>query len=238
MSGGGTMRENLGRHTCFFIHECAHAFIHTYRHVFRSKPCLILAQIFCFSLSSVSEHLTSRLKGKFGVWVFLLLLLLFSIEFELLYFQISIEQSPTKDTEIFVNKAFWHSGTFNLSILHLVLLLEYLYFQFYSSVLWCMPIVIKLVKLIMLRVCSNRRKSFPSGSEGKASACNAGDLGSIPWRRKWQPTLAILPGKSHGRRSLTEGYSPWGHKESDTSERLHFNPLTTQLLLSTNVPTS
>ena len=184
------------------------------------------------------RSLTSRLKGKFGVWVFFLLLLLFSIEFELLYFQISIEQSPTKDTEIFVNKAFWHSGTFNLSILHLVLLLEYLYFQFYSSVLWCMPIVIKLVKLIMLRVCSNRRKSFPSGSEGKASACNAGDLGSIPWRRKWQPTLAILPGKSHGRRSLTEGYSPWGHKESDTSERLHFNPLTTQLLLSTNVPTS
>ena len=33
----------------------------------------------------------------------------------------------------------------------------------------------------------------------------------IPWRRKWQPTPAFLPGKSHGQRSL-EGYSPWGHK--------------------------
>ena len=32
--------------------------------------------------------------------------------------------------------------------------------------------------------------------------------------RKWQSTPALLPGKSHGRRSLI-GYSPWGHKESD-----------------------
>ena len=41
------------------------------------------------------------------------------------------------------------------------------------------------------------------------------------WRRKWQPTPVLLPGKSHGLRSLV-GYSPWGHKESDTTERLHF----------------
>ena len=33
----------------------------------------------------------------------------------------------------------------------------------------------------------------------------------ISWRRKWQPTLAFLPGKSHGQRKLV-GYSPWGHK--------------------------
>ena len=33
-----------------------------------------------------------------------------------------------------------------------------------------------------------------------------------PWRRKWQPTLVSLPGKSHGQRSLV-GYSPWGCKE-------------------------
>ena len=45
----------------------------------------------------------------------------------------------------------------------------------------------------------------------------------IIWRRKWQPTPVFLPGKSHGRRSLV-GYSPWGHKESDTTERLHFHP--------------
>ena len=40
------------------------------------------------------------------------------------------------------------------------------------------------------------------------------------WRRKWQPTAAFLPGKSHGQRSLA-GYSPWGHKEMDTTERLN-----------------
>ena len=39
---------------------------------------------------------------------------------------------------------------------------------------------------------------------------------------EWQPTPVLLPGKSHGRRSLV-GFSPWGHKESDTTERLHFH---------------
>ena len=47
-------------------------------------------------------------------------------------------------------------------------------------------------------------------------------VGKIPWRRKWQSTPVFLPEKSHGRRSLV-GYSPWGHKESDTTERLHFH---------------
>ena len=41
------------------------------------------------------------------------------------------------------------------------------------------------------------------------------------WRRQWQPTPVLLPGESHGRRSLV-GCSPWGLKESDTTERLHF----------------
>ena len=41
----------------------------------------------------------------------------------------------------------------------------------------------------------------------------------ISWRRKWQPTPVFLPGKCHGERSLA-GYSPWGRKESDTTERL------------------
>ena len=40
-----------------------------------------------------------------------------------------------------------------------------------------------------------------------------------PWRRTWQPTPALLPGESHGQRSLA-GYSPQGHKESDMTERL------------------
>ena len=40
-------------------------------------------------------------------------------------------------------------------------------------------------------------------------------------RRQWRPTPVLLPGKSHGWKSLV-GYSPWGHKESDTTERPHF----------------
>jgi len=45
-------------------------------------------------------------------------------------------------------------------------------------------------------------------------------VGKIPWRRKWQPTPVLLPGESHGWRSLV-GYSPQGRKESDTTERIH-----------------
>ena len=44
-------------------------------------------------------------------------------------------------------------------------------------------------------------------------------LGRFPWRRKWQPTPVLLPGQSHGQRSL-EGYSSWGGKESDTTQQL------------------
>ena len=39
----------------------------------------------------------------------------------------------------------------------------------------------------------------------------------IPWSRKWQPASAFLSGESHGQRNLA-GYSPWGCKESDTTE--------------------
>ena len=41
-------------------------------------------------------------------------------------------------------------------------------------------------------------------------------------RRRWHPTPVLLPGKSHGRRSLV-GCHPWGHKESDTTEQLDFH---------------
>ena len=42
----------------------------------------------------------------------------------------------------------------------------------------------------------------------------------IPWRREWLPTPVILPGESHGQRSLG-GYSPWSHTESDVTEQLN-----------------
>ena len=69
---------------------------------------------------------------------------------------------------------------------------------------------------------------FPGGSEVKVSAWNVGDPGLIPGsgrspgEGKWQPTPVLLPGESHGGRSLV-GYSPWGCKESDTTEQLHFH---------------
>ena len=70
---------------------------------------------------------------------------------------------------------------------------------------------------------------FRGGSEVKASASNAGDLGSIPGLGRspgegnGNPLQSVfLPGESHGRRSLVD-YSPWGRKESDTTEWLHFH---------------
>ena len=43
-------------------------------------------------------------------------------------------------------------------------------------------------------------------------------VGKIPWKREWLPTPVFLPGEFHGQRSLV-GYSPGGHKESNTPER-------------------
>ena len=65
---------------------------------------------------------------------------------------------------------------------------------------------------------------FPGGSDGKESACNAGELGLIPGLRR-------APGGGHGNplqysclengQSNQTGYSPWGCKELDVSEQLN-----------------
>ena len=54
--------------------------------------------------------------------------------------------------------------------------------------------------------------------------CSPGQLGylSSRWRRQWHPTAKLLPGKSHGRRSLV-GCRPWGLEESNMTEQLHFH---------------
>ena len=54
--------------------------------------------------------------------------------------------------------------------------------------------------------------------------------GKIPWRRPWQPTLVSLPGEFHGQRSLA-GYSPWGCKQSGTTEWLHFTMLSSYIVV-------
>ena len=72
---------------------------------------------------------------------------------------------------------------------------------------------------------TQRRQGFPGGAVVNNPPANAGDTadagaGKVLWNRTWQPTPVFLPGKPHGQRSLT-GYSPWGHKESDTTESTH-----------------
>ena len=66
---------------------------------------------------------------------------------------------------------------------------------------------------------SRTRLKQLSSSSGSIAHLNQQD----PWRREWQPTPVFLPGESHGQRSMA-GYSPWGHRESDTAE--HLNMLT------------
>ena len=66
---------------------------------------------------------------------------------------------------------------------------------------------------------------FPGGSDGnkfclQRRRCRFNPwVGRIPWRREWLLTPVFLLGEISGQRSLA-GYSPWGHKESDTTERL------------------
>ena len=74
------------------------------------------------------------------------------------------------------------------------------------------------------RICSN------FGWDSKASTYNAGDPGSIPGSGRspgegnGNPLQYSCLKKSHGWRNLV-GYSPWGHKESDTTEWLHLGSL-------------
>ena len=92
-------------------------------------------------------------------------------------------------------------------------------------------------------VCPKNHLLSPKGStrlprwlSGKEYTCQCRRHGfdpwsmKIPWRRKWQPTSAFLPGKFHGQRSLV-GYSPWGRKrvrhdvETKNNEETYHSPL-------------
>ena len=71
------------------------------------------------------------------------------------------------------------------------------------------------------RLVYGKSNHFPGSSDGKASAYNAGDPGLIPGLGRspegGHDNPVFLPGESHEQRSLA-GYSPWSHKESDTSK--------------------
>ena len=60
------------------------------------------------------------------------------------------------------------------------------------------------------------KEGFPDGLVVKNPPANAGDSGSIPWRRKWQPSPVFPPGESHGQRNLSSG----GLKELGMTEQL------------------
>ena len=79
-----------------------------------------------------------------------------------------------------------------------------------------------LLTLMSIKSVMPSKSGFPCGSVGKESACDAGDPGSIPGRRRERlPTPGFQPGEFHGL------HSPWGLKELDMTERfsLHCNVL-------------
>ena len=77
---------------------------------------------------------------------------------------------------------------------------------------WFYFVIVSLASLVGQMV-----KNLPGSARDPGSIPE-----KIPWRREWQPTPVFLPGKFHGHRSLV-GYSPWGHKESDTGEHTHMH---------------
>ena len=96
-------------------------------------------------------------------------------------------------------------------------------------------VLVKATEMMSLRHFLPPPVGLPRWSGGEESICQCRGcrrhgfdpwVGKIPWRREWHPTPGFLPGESHGQRSLA-GDSPWGRKESDTTERLSPHACTT-----------
>ena len=107
------------------------------------------------------------------------------------------------ETDRLANKA-RISGESLLVTLILVLILNFSVLYFRLIVFTSIPYMLSLFIIKEFWIFSN-------------AVCDSIEM--IPWRRAWQPTPVFSPGKSHGQRSLV-GYSPWGRKESDTTEQL------------------
>ena len=106
------------------------------------------------------------------------------------------------------------------------------------------PLFLYLYFKIYILIFKNM--SYHSGSVGKESACNAGDLDSMPglerfpWRRTWQPTSVFLPGESPGTEK-PGGCSSWDGKELDMIEQLsiqHSTITTTTKILAKSITTT
>src|SRR5574340_103582 len=86
-------------------------------------------------------------------------------------------------------------------------------------VLKCLQVVMNINSHLLVREVGSRQCAAISCCRMSSDYC----LPCPGWRtRQWHPTPVLLPGKSHGWRSMV-GCSPWGRKESDTTERLHFH---------------
>ena len=76
---------------------------------------------------------------------------------------------------------------------------------------------------------------LPRWLSGKESACQSKRqgfdpwVGKISWRREWQPTPVVFPGKSHGQEQPGRLYSTWHGKESETNKWLRNNSRTAEL---------
>ena len=77
-----------------------------------------------------------------------------------------------------------------------------------------------LCPLLLLPSIFPASGSFQMSQLFASDGQSIGQLYAYNWRRKWHPTPALLPGKSHGQRSVV-GYRPWGRKESEMIEQLH-----------------
>ena len=75
-------------------------------------------------------------------------------------------------------------------------------------------------------------KNLPANAGDRRDGGLVPGSGRFPWRRAWQPTAVFLPGESHEKKRLA-GYSPWGHKESDTTKMMEH---THGQLSSNNLP--
>ena len=85
--------------------------------------------------------------------------------------------------------------------------------------------------------------ALPRWYSGKESACQCGRHKSsgfnswvrkIPWSKKWQPNPVFLLGKFHEQRNLV-GLSPWGLKESDTTEQLSTHSYTRLYIMCVDI---
>ena len=114
------------------------------------------------------------------------------------------------------------------SVIHVRIFSFFRFFSYrgYYSTLSSAPCAVQQVRLIYFTYSSayiwsslvaQTVKRLPEVQETRFDPW----VGKITWRRQWQPTPVLLPGKFHGLRRLV-GYNPWDSKESDTTEWLQF----------------